>query len=125
MARNRPTIADVRANKGKLQYTMMRTENWEELAAAEAAGIDMVSVTPDMMTDPRFRDLAPSLFAVPGVNFYDVGSTDEFIRWSFRMLKAGADASLRDRDGKLAVDLAPSDELRQVFAGAEHQRPAR
>ena len=92
MARSRPTIADVRANKGKIQYTMMRTENWEELAAAEAAGIDMVSVPPDMMTDPRFRDLAPSIFAVPGLNFYDIGNTDDFIRWSFRMLKAGADA---------------------------------
>ena len=29
MLRKRPTIADVRANKGKYQYTMMRTENWE------------------------------------------------------------------------------------------------
>src|SRR5690349_16077041 len=92
MARKRPTIADIRANKGKLQYTMMRTENWEELAAAEAAGIDMVSVTPDMMVDSRFRHVAPSLFAVPGLNFYDVGTTDDFIRWSFKMLKAGADA---------------------------------
>ena len=92
MARSRPTIADVRANKGKNQYTMMRTENWEELAAAEAAGIDMVSVPPGMMTDPRFRDLAPGIFAVPGLNFYDIGNTDDFIRWSFRMLKAGADA---------------------------------
>ena len=92
MARKRPTIADIRANKGKVQYTMMRTVNWEELAAAEAAGIDMVSVTPEMMTDARFRDVAPSLFAVPGLNFYDVGTTDDFIRWSFNMLKAGADA---------------------------------
>jgi 3-methyl-2-oxobutanoate hydroxymethyltransferase len=92
MARKRPTIADIRANKGKVQYTMMRTVNWEELAAAEAAGIDMVSVTPEMMLDPRFRDVAPSLFAVPGLNFYDVGTTDDFIRWSFKMLQAGADA---------------------------------
>lgn len=92
MARKRPTIADIRANKGKVQYTMMRTLNWEELAAAEAAGIDMVSVTPEMMTDPRFRDVAPRLFAVPGLDYFDVGTTDDFIRWSFKMLKAGADA---------------------------------
>jgi 3-methyl-2-oxobutanoate hydroxymethyltransferase len=92
MVRKRPTIADIRANKGKVQYTMMRTVNWEELAAAEAAGIDMVSVTPEMMVDDRFRQVAPSLFAVPGLNFYDVGTTDDFIRWSFKMLKAGADA---------------------------------
>src|SRR4029079_268028 len=92
MARTRPTIADIRANKGRLQYTMMRTVNWEELAAAEAAGIDMVSVTPEMMIDPRFRDVGPSLFAVPGLIFSDVGNTDDFIRWSFKMLRAGADA---------------------------------
>jgi hypothetical protein len=28
---------------------MLRAESWEELAAAEAAGIDRVSVPPDMM----------------------------------------------------------------------------
>ena len=92
MARKRPTIADVRANKGKHQYTMMRTETWDELAAAEAAGIDMVSVPPEMMVDARFRSIAPSLFAVPGMNYFEGGNTDFFIDWSFRMLKAGADA---------------------------------
>jgi 3-methyl-2-oxobutanoate hydroxymethyltransferase len=92
MARKRPTIADIRANKGKYQYTMMRTENWEELAAAETAGIDMVSVPPEMMVDPNFRNVAPSLFAVPGMNYYEGGNTDFFIDWSFKMLKAGADA---------------------------------
>ena len=92
MARKRPTIADVRANKGKVQYTMMRTESWDELAAAEAAGIDMVSVPPELMTDARFRDVAPSLFAVPGINYFEGGNTDFFIDWSFKMLKAGADA---------------------------------
>lgn len=92
MARKRPTIADIRANKGKHQYTMMRTETWDELAAAEAAGIDMVSVPPEMMVDPKFRDVGPSLFAVPGMNYFEGGNTDFFIDWSFKMLKAGADA---------------------------------
>jgi 3-methyl-2-oxobutanoate hydroxymethyltransferase len=92
MACKRPTVADVRANKGKYQYTMMRTETWDELAAAEAAGIDMVSVPPEMMVNPRFRDVAPSLFAVPGMNYFEGGDTGFFIDWSFRMLKAGADA---------------------------------
>jgi 3-methyl-2-oxobutanoate hydroxymethyltransferase len=92
MARKKPTVADVRANKGKYQYTMMRTETWEELAAAEAAGIDMVSVPPEMLVQAHFRDVAPSLFAVPGMNYYEGGNTDFFIDWSFKMLKAGADA---------------------------------
>jgi 3-methyl-2-oxobutanoate hydroxymethyltransferase len=92
MAKKKPTVADIRANKGKYQYTMMRTETWEELAAAEAAGIDMVSVPPEMIIERRFRDVAPTLFAVPGMNYFEGGNTDFFIDWSFKMLKAGADA---------------------------------
>jgi 3-methyl-2-oxobutanoate hydroxymethyltransferase len=49
LAKRRPTVADVRANKGKYQYFMMRVESWDELAAAEAAGIDTVSVPPEML----------------------------------------------------------------------------
>ena len=92
MTRKRPTVADVRAMKGKYQYTMLRVETMQELEAAELAGIDMVSVPPDLMCDPEFRDAAPGLFAVPGLNYFDVGTTDDFIRWSFRMVKASADA---------------------------------
>lgn len=92
MAGRRPTVADIRANKGKRQYTMLRTETMEELEAAEKAGIDMVSVPPAMMLRKDFRDAAPTLFAVPGDNFYEIGTTDDFIRWAFPLIKAGADA---------------------------------
>jgi 3-methyl-2-oxobutanoate hydroxymethyltransferase len=71
---------------------MLRVETMQELEAAEQAGIDMVSVPPDLMCDPEFRDAAPGMFAVPGLNYFDVGTTDDFIRWSFRMVKASADA---------------------------------
>ena len=93
MARKRPTIADVRANKGKYQYTMMRTETWDELAAAQAAGIDMVSVPPEMLAEKHFRDIAPSLFAIPGLPLYaNEGPTEGFLRWGFEMMRNGADA---------------------------------
>ena len=92
MAGKRPTVADIRANKGKRQYTMLRTETMEELEAAEKAGIDMVSVPPAMMLRKDFRDAAPTLFAVPGDNFFEIGTTDDFIRWAFPLIKAGADA---------------------------------
>ena len=93
MTRKRPTVADVRANKGKHQYTMMRTETWEELAAAQEAGIDMVSVPPDMLAQKHFREVAPSLFAVPGLALYaNQGPTDDFLRWGFEMMRNGADA---------------------------------
>lgn len=94
MARKKPpTVAGVLANKGKYQYSMMRVTSWDELAAAEAAGIDMCSVPPELLVDPQFRSVAPSIFAVPGKGLWDNGGpTDDFLRWGFEMMKAGADA---------------------------------
>lgn len=88
----RLTVADIRAMKGRHQFTMVRTTDWESLEAAQKAGVEMVSVMPEMMVDPRFREIAPTLFAVPGVNFYDLGTPDDFTRWAFSMLKHSADA---------------------------------
>ena len=93
MAKKRPTVADVRANKGKYQYTMMRVESWDELAAAEASGIDMVSVPAELLCDKNFRNVAPSLFAVPGMQLYSApAAQDDYLRWAFKMMEAGADA---------------------------------
>jgi 3-methyl-2-oxobutanoate hydroxymethyltransferase len=93
MAKKRPTVADVRANKGKVQYTMMRTETWDEIAAAEAAGIDMISVPPDILVQKHFRDVAPTLFAVPGMALYGApAAQDDYLRWAYKMMEAGADA---------------------------------
>ena len=93
MARRIPTVADIRANKGKYQYAMMRVETWDELAAAETTGIDMCSVPPELLAQKKFRDIAPSIFAVPGVSLYDnPGTTDDFLRWGYKMLSYGANA---------------------------------
>lgn len=92
MSRQRPTIADLRATKGKKQLTMLRVMTLEEAEAAERAGIDIVSIPPDLLLDPQYRDAAPSLFSMPGENFFEIGTADDFVRWAFRMLKATADA---------------------------------
>jgi 3-methyl-2-oxobutanoate hydroxymethyltransferase len=92
MSRTRPTVADLRAMKGKRQLTMLRVVTLEEAQAAERAGIDIVSIPPSLLLDPRYRDAAPSLFSMPGDNFYEVGTADDFVRWAFRLYKAGADA---------------------------------
>ena len=92
MSRKRPTIADLRAMKGKRQLTMLRVMTLEEAEAAERAGIDIVSIPPDLMLDPRYRDAAPTLFSMPGDNFFEIGASDDFLRWAFRLYKAGADA---------------------------------
>ena len=75
-----PSVAEVLNNKGKYQYSMLRVESWDELAAAQAAGIDMCSVPPEMMVDPKFRDVAPAMFAVPGMALYNGGTTDDYLR---------------------------------------------
>jgi len=92
MARTRPTAADLRAMKGKRQLTMLRVMNLEEAEAAERAGVDIVSIPPDLLLDPRYRDAAPSLFSMPGENFFEIGTADDFVRWAFKMYKASADA---------------------------------
>ena len=74
MARARPTVADLRAMKGKRQLTMLRVMTLEEAEAAERAGVDIVSIPPELMLDPRYRDAAPSLFSMPGENFYEIGT---------------------------------------------------
>ncbi|MCR4269011.1 3-methyl-2-oxobutanoate hydroxymethyltransferase [Nitratireductor sp. ZSWI3] len=86
------TIQDLRALRGKRQLSMLRVETLEEAEAAERAGIDMVSVPPALMLDPAFRDAAPTVFAVPGDNFYEIGTTDDFVRWAYRLYRASADA---------------------------------
>ncbi|MFC6489772.1 3-methyl-2-oxobutanoate hydroxymethyltransferase [Nitratireductor sp. GCM10026969] len=89
---NRKTVADLRALRGVRPLAMLRVETLEEAEAAERAGIDMVSVPPPLMLDPAFREAAPTRFAIPGDNFYEIGTTEDFIRWAFRLYKAGADA---------------------------------
>ncbi|MDB5556962.1 MAG: 3-methyl-2-oxobutanoate hydroxymethyltransferase [Rhizobium sp.] len=87
----RPTVADLLALKGKRQLSMLRVETLDEAAAAEAAGIEMVSVPPEML-GPRFREIAPSVFAVPGLEYGGLVTTNDYLRAAFKAIKAGGDA---------------------------------
>ena len=93
MPKKKPSLADIRANKGKYQYSKLHVDNWDEIVAAEAAGIDMLSVPVDLLTNPRYREAAPTVFTFAGLSLYDQeGTTDGFLRWGYQMLRAGADA---------------------------------
>lgn len=92
MGTHRLTVRDLMDLRGKRSLSMLRVETLEEAEAAEKAGIDMLSVPPAMIMDRRFRDAAPMAFAIPGDNFYEIGTTDDFLRWAFPLYKAGADA---------------------------------
>lgn len=87
----RPTVADLLALKGKRQLGMLRVLTLDEAAAAETAGIEMVSVPPSLL-GPEFREAAPSVFAIPGLEYGDIVTAEDYLRAAFRALKAGGDA---------------------------------
>jgi 3-methyl-2-oxobutanoate hydroxymethyltransferase len=92
MTRKRPTVADLRALKGKRQLTMLRFFSLEEAEAAEQAGIDIVSVPPELLTHPDYRKVAPSLFSMTGKTHLEYGSREEYLKYCGEMIQAGADA---------------------------------
>ncbi len=87
----RLTVKDLLDQRGKHQFAMLRVETLEEAEAASRAGVELLSVPPAMIMDRRFRDAAPDVFAFPGDNFYEIGGTDDFLRWAFPLFKHGAD----------------------------------
>ena len=92
MTGKKPTIAEMRARKGKGQLTMLRVMTLDEAAAAEMAGIDIVSVPDELVTHPRYRDVAPTLFSMTGQTHLEAGTRDDYLRWACRVMLAGADA---------------------------------
>jgi len=87
-----PTVADLRALKRKRQLTMLRYFSLDEAAAAEAAGVDIASVPPEVLLDPRYREVAPSIFSMTGRTHLDAGTPEDYLRWAGDALSRGADA---------------------------------
>jgi 3-methyl-2-oxobutanoate hydroxymethyltransferase len=85
-------VASLLAGRGGRPLAMLRVETLEEAAAAEAAGVALLSVPPAMVLDPRFREVAPCAFVIPGDNFYEIGGPDDFLRWALPLYAHGADA---------------------------------
>jgi len=90
--RKKPTVADLRALKGKGQRTMLRVMTLEEAAAAEQAGIDIVSVPAELVTHPEYRKVAPTLFSMTGLTHLEAGTREDYLRWACGVMNAGADA---------------------------------
>ena len=92
MTRKRPTVADLRAAKGKGQKTMLRVLTIDEAAAAEAAGIDVVSLPYELVTHPDYRKVAPTLFSMTGITHLQAGTPDDYLRFACDAMNRGADA---------------------------------
>lgn len=91
-ARKLPTVADLRAKKGKRQLTMLRYFSIDEAAAAEQAGIDIASVPAEVLFHPSYRHVAPSIFSMTGMTHLEAGTPDDYLRWSGDAMRRGADA---------------------------------
>lgn len=89
MKHRRPTVADLISMRGQRQLSMLRVVTLEEAEAAEKAGIDLVSVPPELL-GPAFREVAPTVFAFPGLD--DQITADEYLRAAFEAIRAGGDA---------------------------------
>lgn len=72
--------------------TMLRYFSLDEAAAAEAAGIDIASVPPELVAHPRYRDVAPTVFSMTGKTHLEYGSAEEYLRFCGQMMESGADA---------------------------------
>lgn len=88
----RLTVKDLLDARGKHQFAMLRVETLDEAEAAAKAGVELFSVPPSMVFDRRFREVAPDAFIFPGDNFYEIGGTEDFLKWAFPLYKHGADA---------------------------------
>ncbi|MFM1752533.1 MAG: hypothetical protein RL119_1495, partial [Actinomycetota bacterium] len=90
--RKRLTVADLADLKGKRQLTMLRILTVDEAAAAEQAGIDIVSAPPELVSDSRYRQVAPSLFTMTGRNSRIMGTANQMLSFAAEMLDNDADA---------------------------------
>ncbi len=86
----RPTVADIRAQKGKRQLSMVYTEHQEEARAAAEAGIDILSIPTDFW-NPAMREAAGNCFVQAGLIYGQLATTDDYLRAAHQALLLGAD----------------------------------
>ncbi len=89
--RAKPTIADLRAGRGAVQRSMIFVLTEEEAAAADEAGIDMLSIHGGVMSKAHHR-AAPNCFIMSGIGFGTYTDPDDAVRRAFTLLEMGADA---------------------------------
>ncbi|MER8401448.1 3-methyl-2-oxobutanoate hydroxymethyltransferase [Mesorhizobium sp. M1348] len=84
------TVADLRANKGKLQLTEVTAMNGEQAARAAAAGID--TIVTRAQTLKEVRDAAPNTFVTAALMLVDHPTEADVLKGAMRAMDQGADA---------------------------------
>ena len=90
MNRNRRTVADLVALKGKAQLTMLFVRTLDEAAAAEAAGIDLLSIIDPLWT-PAMREAAPSCVVSVGLMYGELATYEDYLRHAHAAIRIGGD----------------------------------
>lgn len=90
MQHTRPTVADIRALKGKRTLTMLYVETPDEAAAAAEAGIDMLSIIDPLWT-PEMREAAANCFVQVGLLYGQLVTLEDYQRAAHRAMQIGGD----------------------------------
>jgi 3-methyl-2-oxobutanoate hydroxymethyltransferase len=85
------SVHQLLASKGKRKWVQVHVDSAVEAAAAEAAGISILSCEPDHTLE-GIRKAAPGAFISAGMPHGTVANGDEAIRYGFAVLRRGADA---------------------------------
>lgn len=86
----RPTVADMLALKGKRQIKMLFVDTVEEAAAANEAGIDMLSIIDPVWT-PEMRAAAGNCFVQVGLLYGQLCTYEDYLRAAHRVMLLGGD----------------------------------
>jgi len=89
----RPTVADMRALKGVRKISMLYVTTPEEAAAADAAGVDMLSIEGRFFTS-EMRAAAGRCFVQVGLPYGPYGqlvNADDYLRAAFHFMGIGGD----------------------------------
>jgi 3-methyl-2-oxobutanoate hydroxymethyltransferase len=91
MKQTRPTVADLRALKGKRVLSQVLVRSLDEAVAAAEAGIEMVSVD-ETAWSRAYRQAMPNTFLTVGLLYGTHATTDDYLRAGFSAMLLGADA---------------------------------
>lgn len=90
MRHDRPTVADIRALKGKRRLSMLYVDTPDEAAAAASAGIDMLSIIAPVWT-PEMRAAAGNCFVQVGLLYGQLVTADDYLRAAHNAIGLGGD----------------------------------
>jgi 3-methyl-2-oxobutanoate hydroxymethyltransferase len=87
----RPTVADLRALKGRQALSQVLVRSVEEASAAAVAGIPMVSVD-ETDWSAAYREAMPESFVTVGLSYGVHATAEDYLRAAFSAMRNGADA---------------------------------